>query len=288
MDLTYARGEPKNLRDLGFTEKWLKDRIIEDTSILGLGEVVCIGSEIGQPTGGRIDLILWDQEEDIRYEVEVMLGELDSDHIIRTIEYWDIERMRYRQLEHRAVIIAEEITNRFFNVISLLNRAVPIIAIKLDAIQLDDKVMLNFTKVLDITELNPDVDPSPGETVDRDAWVKDSHPDSMSVVDKMAGLLRDSGVELRVTYNKNHIAFGASGYQFAWFYTRKTKPHCFIILGLPEDCQREWVSRLEELGILAEFRGCGDLKIRLSLKELTAHEIVIRDLLNKCEESARP
>lgn len=37
--------------------------------------------------------------------------------------------------ENRAVIVAEEITNRFFNVISLLDRAVPVIAIQMNALQ---------------------------------------------------------------------------------------------------------------------------------------------------------
>ncbi len=65
------------------------------------------------------------------YEVEVMLGRVDETHIIRSIEYWDIERRRWPTREHRAVIVAEEITTRFFNVIALFNRAIPMIAIKL-------------------------------------------------------------------------------------------------------------------------------------------------------------
>ena len=70
---------------------------------------------------------MYEPEEHARYEVEIMLGTLDESHIIRTIEYWDIERQRFPSYEHVAVIVAEEITSRFFNVIGLLNRAVPII-----------------------------------------------------------------------------------------------------------------------------------------------------------------
>ena len=47
--------------------------------------------------------------------------------LIRTIEYWDIERQRRPQSDHRAVIVAENITSRFFNVLRLLNRSVPVI-----------------------------------------------------------------------------------------------------------------------------------------------------------------
>jgi len=44
--------------------------------------------------GGRIDFLLRNAEADTYYEVEVKLGALDESHIIRTIEYWDIERQR--------------------------------------------------------------------------------------------------------------------------------------------------------------------------------------------------
>jgi len=41
------------------------------------------------------------------YEVEVMLGETDPSHIIRSIEYWDNEKRKYPQRQHFAVLIAE-------------------------------------------------------------------------------------------------------------------------------------------------------------------------------------
>ena len=71
-----------------------------------------------QPSGGRLDLLLQDVESLKRYEMEIQLGKTDESHIIRTIEYWDIERKRYPQYEHCAVIVAEDITARFLNVIS--------------------------------------------------------------------------------------------------------------------------------------------------------------------------
>jgi hypothetical protein len=92
---------------------------------LGLGELHVVQREKAQPSGGRIDFIMSDLDNETRYEVELMLGPVNESHIVRTIEYWDVERQRYPTLEHRAVIVAEEITSRFFNVIRLLNRAVP-------------------------------------------------------------------------------------------------------------------------------------------------------------------
>ena len=45
-----------------------------------------------QPRAGRLDLLLQDPESKRRYEVEIQLGSTDEAHIIRTIEYWDLEK----------------------------------------------------------------------------------------------------------------------------------------------------------------------------------------------------
>mgnify|MGYP007113035043 FL=1 len=132
------------MRDAGKDEKWLQERIHEDPSILGLGDLSVIRRERELASGGRLDFLMYDPEDSIRYAVEVMLGTLDESHIIRIIEYWDLERRRYPTLEHRAVIIAEEITNRFFNIISLFNRAIPIIAIQLNAYQYENTYFMTF------------------------------------------------------------------------------------------------------------------------------------------------
>lgn len=109
-----------------FSEKWLQERIAEEPSLLGLGDLDVKDLERNQPRAGRLDMLLFDPESNTRYEVELQLGGTDESHIIRTIEYWDIERRRYPQYEHVGVIVAEEITARFFNVISLFNGSIPL------------------------------------------------------------------------------------------------------------------------------------------------------------------
>lgn len=118
--LKYAKPERIWLKDHPeLDERWLQDRIGEDPALLGLGDLVLKDRERPQPRAGRLDLLLQDAETNKRYEVEVQLGKTDEAHIIRTIEYWDIERKRYPQYDHTAVIVAEDITSRFLNVISL-------------------------------------------------------------------------------------------------------------------------------------------------------------------------
>jgi len=112
-------------------EKWIQQIIAENPPILGLGDLILKDKERIHPKAGRLDLLLQDSESDRRYEVEVQLGKVDESHIIRTIEYWDIEKKRYPNYDHCAVIIAEDITNRFLNVINLLNGTIPLIVIKM-------------------------------------------------------------------------------------------------------------------------------------------------------------
>ena len=119
-------------------EKWLQDVIADDPSIVGLGDVILKDKERIQPRAGRLDLLMQDSDGNGRYEIEIQLGSTDESHIIRTIEYWDIERRRYPQYDHTAVIIAEDITSRFLNVISLFNGFIPLMAIQVTAIKTED------------------------------------------------------------------------------------------------------------------------------------------------------
>lgn len=82
------------IREAGFDEYWLQEQIINNPSALELGDLEVISKEKIQSSGGRLDILLKDPEDDKMYEVEVMLGDTDESHIIRTIEYWDNEKFR--------------------------------------------------------------------------------------------------------------------------------------------------------------------------------------------------
>ena len=62
-------------------------RHIRRPSIRGLGDLQPLNKEKSQSSGGCLDILLKDREDNTMYEVEVMLGETDPSHIIRTIEY---------------------------------------------------------------------------------------------------------------------------------------------------------------------------------------------------------
>lgn len=114
MSLVFTKPEPISLKHhTEYNEKWLQQRIVEDCAILGLGDIELVTAEKIQPKAGRLDLLLHDDQLNRRYEVELMLGATDPSHIMRTIEYWDIERRRYPAYDHVGVLFAEDITSRF-------------------------------------------------------------------------------------------------------------------------------------------------------------------------------
>src|SRR6266567_332838 len=166
------------------SEKWVQERIAEDPTLLGLGELVLKDKERIQPRAGRLDLLFQDVESTRRYEVEIQLGSTDEAHIIRTIEYWDVERRRYPQYDHTAVIVAEAITSRFLNVISLFNGFIPLVAIQMQAIKLGGQVSLLFTTVLDQMRLGMvEEDEAVDEPADRAYWERNASKTTLELAD---------------------------------------------------------------------------------------------------------
>ena len=145
------------------------------------------------PRAGRLDLLLQDPETERRYEVELQLGPTDESHIIRTIEYWDIERKRYPQYDHCAVLIAEDMTSRFLNVVSLFNGTIPLIAIQLQAVRIGDSVTLILTTVLDELSrgyIDEDEDAEAAPT-DRAYWEKRGSKESVGLSESKGAILKD-------------------------------------------------------------------------------------------------
>jgi hypothetical protein len=159
-----------SIRDCGFDEYWLQDQIFNDPNVLGLGELDVVSKERQQSSGGRLDLLLKNSDDDSMFEVEIMLGGTDESHIIRTIEYWDLERKRWPKRQHFAVLVAESITRRFFNVIQLLSLSIPVIAVQANLIEAEGKKILHFTKILDIYEEPEEDNRVSSEVFDEQWW----------------------------------------------------------------------------------------------------------------------
>ena len=232
-------------------EDVIQSFIFDNPSVLGLGDLSPIRREKIQPQGGRLDLYLRD-EDNTRYEVEVQLGATDPSHIIRTIEYWDSERKRYPQYDRCAVIVAEEITGRFMNVISLFNGSIPLIALQMSAYKQGDEISLAFTKVLDRINLASDEEEQ-YEITDRKFWETKSSSKMLGEVDRIfESMKRDfiSGYELK--YNKFYIGMAKDGSARNFLTFRPKKNWLYITFKGNEDV--ESLKKAEEFGLELTYK----------------------------------
>jgi len=261
-------------------ERWVQDRIAEDPTLLGLGDVVLKDKERLQPRAGRLDLLLQELDGTRRYEVEIQLGATDESHIIRTIEYWDIERRRYPQYEHTAVIVAEEITSRFLNVIGLFNGTIPLIAIQMRAVQLGDSVSLLFTTVLD--ELRRGLDEEDErEATDRAYWEGRGSKATLAMADELLSILRSLDPKLELKYNKFYIGLARDGQPNNFVIFRPKKNAIRIEVRLPKDEATE--SRLQEAGldVMDYDQTWGRCRVRLPQGEVKKHAEVLKQVFQE-------
>jgi hypothetical protein len=230
-------------------ERWVQQQIADDPSLLGLGDLDVRDKERIQPNAGRLDLLLQDPESLKRFEVEIQLGATDESHIIRTIEYWDIERKRYPQYEHCAVIVAEEITSRFLNVIHLFNGAIPLIALKMTAYQVGNECALTFVKVLDeVTFGLVDEDEPVAEPVDRNFWESTRGSKTMlALTDSLLKLVTIVEPKATLKYNRHYIGLEVNGSPLNFVLFRPRRSVLIVTIKLPQS--KEIDDSLQEAGL---------------------------------------
>ena len=260
-------------------EAWVQNVIYDDPTILGLGEVIPKDKERKQPNAGRLDLLLQDEESGKRYEVEIQLGATDENHIIRTIEYWDVERKRYPQYEHCAVIVAEDITSRFFNIISLFNGAIPLIAIQISAIRNQDGIGLFFTKVLDEVKYGlVDEDESITIPATRDDWLKKGTKQTVGFVDELYDIVQTVAPGYKLKYNKYTIGLEKGGLVNNFVYFKPKKQFVKIESRQPEN--EELKAELENAGLDVEFFAKWSLfVIRLRAGEIEKNKEILQKFI---------
>ena len=265
-------------------EQWVQDRITEDPSILGLGDIILKDRERRQPAG-RLDLLLQEAESNQRYEVELQLGVIDESHIIRTIEYWDIERRRYPQYEHIAVIVAEDITSRFLNVVSLFNGMIPLIAIQMNALKIDNQVGLVFTTVVNQFSLGlVDEDEEIQEVTDRAYWESRANKESVAMADKLLELAKqsDDSLEfLELKYNKFYIVPTKNGQASKFIIFRPKKG--FIRFEPRLKISQETTERLENAGldVMDYDNRSGRSRIRLKPSEIENNREILTEIIKQ-------
>ena len=264
-----------------FNEKWVQEIIANDPAIIGLGDLILKDKERIQPHTGRLDLLLQDENATKRFEVEIQLGKTDENHIIRTIEYWDIEKKRFPQYEHFAVIIAEDITSRFLNVISLFNGFIPLIAIQMNAVKIGDNISLVFTKVLDQLKLGlTDEDEDVTEVTDRNYWEQKGTKLTLGMADELLSIIRTIAPNYEFNYRKHYIGLMIEN-QINNFVKITPQKNNVVKIGLKIPKSDEIDEKIDSAGldILDYDEKWNRYRIRIKKDELEKKKEIITDLL---------
>jgi hypothetical protein len=281
----FERVSIKNHQELN--ESWVQDRIAEDPAILGLGDVILKDKERIQPRAGRLDLLLQEAESNRRYEVEIQLGTTDESHVIRTIEYWDIERKRYPQYDHTAVIVAEDITSRFLNVISLFNGMIPLMAIQMNALKLGDKIGLVFTTVLDQMSLGlVDEDEEVQEVTDRSYWENRGTKKTVAMADQLLEIAKQFDPSLELKYNKFYIGLAKHGQPSNFIVFRPKKG--FMRFEPRLKSSEEMQEKLEAAGldVMDYASRSGRYRIRLQPSDIDKSREALTEVIKSAFEAA--
>ncbi len=257
-------------------EDLIQKFIFEHPEALGLGDLTPIQRERTQPTGGRLDILMGTVDNDSRYEVEVQLGATDPSHIIRTIEYWDMEKKRYPQYDHCAVIVAEEITGRFMNVIGLFNGSIPLIALQMTAYKVGNDISLTFTKVIDRMTLGS-AEEDEYEVTDRNYWENRSTKKVMKDVDSIFADLSQYTAGYELKYNKFYVGLAKDGIAKNFISFKPKKSFLHFIFKTNEDS--ELTKKIEAAGLDVTYESrWRQYRVKLqSFDDYKKHEALIKE-----------
>jgi hypothetical protein len=284
--LVYVPARSVSLRNAGFDEAWLEHQITTHPEILELhGSPKSVRSQVQHKSGGRLDCLLKDDENQKFYAVELMLGELDADHITRALDYFLAEKSREEasDWEHIAVIVAEQIQNsRYVRVVDYLSKHIPLIAIELSALQVGDNLTLKCTKLFDGTIEGEGEIITGGEIYTREYWLKRASPATIELIDGFLPILQAFASDTNLTYKKYFIGLsvGNRAENYLTFDPRKE----FLQIDARVSDVELWAKRLRESGFpLAKVLENEDrVRFRITSDLFNSHRQLIQEL---CEDS---
>ena len=182
------------------------------------------------------------------------------------------KKKRYPQYDHCAVLIAEDITSRFLNVISLFNGSIPLIALQMQALKVGGKTTIVFTRVMDqltrgLVDEDEEAEAAPA---DRPFWEKKASKGSLALVDQCLDMLKKLDPSLSLKYNKHYIGLGRDGHPYNFVTFRPKRTTVTIEFKLPQSDDVD--AMIDDAGIdKLEYNGFWKLyRLRLTAADLKA------------------
>jgi hypothetical protein len=145
-------------------------------------------------------------------------------------------------------------------------------------LQFDDKIILNFTKVLDEIIPGDDDEEETGEAlVNREYWEKKPVKNSLPIMDECIAILQSFAPSLRANYRKNFISLKDDGRvnNFVRFFPKTT----FVRVRVSTPDYQDWRSKLEDAGLFVHnVRFQGRVVFRVTSEEIAQHRQLLTDM----------
>jgi len=297
------------LRSIGKDEAWLHEWIKEKPSRLSLGDIEIKQSELVQYKngGGRLDILAYRPDLDTYYEIEVMLGECDSDHGFRTLDYWARERLRNPNAKHIAVLVAEDLSGRYKSLIETLPQFLPFIGIEISVLKLpykDGIATIQTSIVAQPDDLIIDSGDEPGienkkgvVPRDRNWWEKNSNAQFMQTVDEISKYCIDNIGPSRLDFSANSYVSLKKGRR-CWLpmWVRANGVYVYLPGGTdgsedsPSEFYQHIKAKLEEIGIdeptWTYKYNAGANPIGFAIPKEKASHSIVKDILARAYELA--
>jgi hypothetical protein len=298
-----------SLKETGNDENWVHQWIVDKPERLGIGSFDVIAQELHQykNKGGRLDLLGYNKLVNTYYEIEVMLGECDSDHGFRTLDYWARERAKNPNSIHYAVLIAEDLQGRYKTIIETLPQFLPFIAIEIQTLQLitgdGEKIITCKAEIIaqpDELVINGGLEiVSTGKTLaprDEDWWRQNQGDTFVDTVKEMANYCENNIGTSRIDFTANSYISLKKGKR-AWLPMWPRSDGFYIYLpddgtgtiDQPSEMFTEWQKKLEiislELSWAYRYNG-GANPIGFNVPKTKMKEKLLLELLKNSYELA--
>ena len=180
------------------------------------------------------------------------------------------------------MIVAEDITTRFLNVIALFNGTIPLIAIQMHAVKFGDNISLVCSTVLGEVRLGlVDEDEEVQEVTDRARWEKRGNKVTLCMTDEIMGMVKSFDPAIELKYNKFYIGVAKKGQTSNFVIFRPKKD--WLRMEIRLERSDETLKQLEEAGLdLMDYDArWGRYRIRFAKGDIQKQQVFLTSLLKR-------
>jgi hypothetical protein len=171
-------------------------------------------------------------------------------------------------------------------VINLFNRAIPLIAIQVTALDVGGILTINATTVFDLVRLGTEEDDEPGQAVDRSYWIKRGSQASVELTDEVLGLVNEITPGMVLKYNKHYIGLARDGVaqNFVTFRPRRG----YVVTEFRISRRDDVSALIEETGMdtLPYQKRWGKYRLQLTNDDMREHRELLIRLISMASDTA--